>query len=838
MSCDGSSPAQAPSRGRAGLLAAAVVLTTQAAARAWQGFAPFGHQARNPNDLWNQFLPWHAVFGRILRGQGPNSLTFSWDSGLGVPMLGDYATYLGSPWSLLVALAPPQRLEVVMWLSVVGRMAVAAALMATCLLLLRPSRQWWLAGALGACYASCVWTVDDASYVPMWLDGLAAFPLLVMVGLWSLAGRRPVVGILAVALCFWSNYYSAYMAALGAGVVVLAVALAARSGWRAVGTGMARFVGRGVVGCLLCLVVLWPTLVAVRSAIPGATAEFVPLAWADLLPSLLPATARVGMAPGFAVAAPVLVLALGLPLARLPRRMRWVGSITGVATLCSMNWPPTQRAWHLFVVPNGSSFRAAFVVSGLLVIAAWLVLGGLTRAALGLGVALTLALAGLQATSGIHTATWWTWGGLLCWGLAGAGWWVLRGHQRRLAAAAGALLLLLDLTCSTVAVQRREATIVRLHPNSTRMAGAAQVAAAWDARPSTADPLPRAVLPTDRGSNLSALLGIPGSMYYSSLAQPPQRALAEGLGIKWGHYGRALGQPDPTLAAMLGFGTTIAVDGDPVRGAADHAPAYPLVRLAPDPDGTGGDGAFSARNALAGSPVYQVPSVQLTDDAGTRRLARQATVQGRRAEVTVACQPGSRVQFHVVGGVLDLRVQSGGAVRLRDRSRKLNTGIVDWGQVPASGSVTLRLDNVEHAVLGPGAVGCLDEARARQALARQVAPSTTRVAGGSLSAQFATPVRGDVVVATTPLAGWACTADDQPVAVRERAGLMALRLDGQRDVSCRFHTPGLPTGLAGSLAGLLLLAIVTVRARARRPATGAPATITRPALPPDAGSGR
>ena len=61
----------------------------------------------------------------------------------------------------------------------------------------------------------------EASYNLMWLDGLIAFPLLCLVGEWALTDRRPVLGPLVVALAWTANFYTAYMATIGAALVLL-----------------------------------------------------------------------------------------------------------------------------------------------------------------------------------------------------------------------------------------------------------------------------------------------------------------------------------------------------------------------------------------------------------------------------------------------------------------------------------------------------------------------------------------------------------------------------------------------------------------------------------------
>ena len=128
--------------------------------------------------------------------------------------------YLSSPFAPLVALFPRDQIDLAVYVITVLKLGSAAAAMAVLLLVLRPGPRW-AAGLLGTSYALCGWTSMLASYDPMWLDGLIAFPLLCMVGAWARAGRRPIAGIAVVALCWTANFYTAYMATIGAALVLV-----------------------------------------------------------------------------------------------------------------------------------------------------------------------------------------------------------------------------------------------------------------------------------------------------------------------------------------------------------------------------------------------------------------------------------------------------------------------------------------------------------------------------------------------------------------------------------------------------------------------------------------
>jgi uncharacterized membrane protein YfhO len=164
---------------RAALLAAAVALTAFCAADLLAGSYPFGPRTRSVNDLGNQYVPFHAHLWDLLHGRADGGLLVDWRSGYGSSFLPDLGTYLSSPFAPLVALFPRDEIDLAVYVVTALKTASAGAAMACLLLALRPGR-WWAAGLLGASYALCGWSLADASYNPMWLDGLVALPLLLM----------------------------------------------------------------------------------------------------------------------------------------------------------------------------------------------------------------------------------------------------------------------------------------------------------------------------------------------------------------------------------------------------------------------------------------------------------------------------------------------------------------------------------------------------------------------------------------------------------------------------------------------------------------------------------
>ncbi|MFJ7988791.1 YfhO family protein [Streptomyces sp. NPDC096351] len=234
-------PRRASGGPRSALLAALITVLAVCGGDAVARVFPFGPRHRAVNDLANQFVPFHAHLWDLLHGRADGGLLLDWQAGWGTSFLPDYGTYLSSPFAPLVALLPRGDVEYAVYAITVLKTAVAAAAMTHLLRRTGPGRWWW-ASALGASYALCGWSLAEGTYNPMWLDGLIAFPLLCLVGEWVRQGVRPVLGPLAVAVCWVANFYTAYMATIGA-ALVLAVRLTAEHA--PAGTAPARTTERG-----------------------------------------------------------------------------------------------------------------------------------------------------------------------------------------------------------------------------------------------------------------------------------------------------------------------------------------------------------------------------------------------------------------------------------------------------------------------------------------------------------------------------------------------------------------------------------------------------------------
>ncbi|MFJ9817163.1 YfhO family protein [Streptomyces sp. NPDC101151] len=855
-------------RRAAALLAAALTITAFCAADLIARSYPFGPRTRSVNDLGNQYVPFHAHLWDLLHGRADGGLLVNWQSGYGSSFLPDLGTYLGSPFALLVAVFPRDEIDLAVYAITVLKTAAAAAAMAWLLLALRPGR-WWAAGLLGASYALCGWSVADASYNPMWLDGLVALPLLCLVGEWALAGRRRHLGVLIVALAWIANFYTAYMATIGAALVLLLRLLLAAPPRRQALAAVGRAALTVALGVGLAAPLVTVIYFGTEHAYPGRVRQFAPVASEDLLARLLPTTYGFG-SPAVYVGITALLLALALPFHRgVPARVRTGWTLLVLVVTLSMQWEPTHLVWHAFTTPQGSPYRQAFVLCGLLVIAAWHTLSHgppdrrALAAATGLLVLITL---GASRSDLVRPFAWpvlllavaGTLGGLALLGRAAA------GQRSRLAGLAVVLLLGAQLgetaATSAVATRLRLGHMDDYEPwgqRQQRQTDAIEQADGW----------PR--YRTDPGreqtvGNDPMVVGGQGAQYYSSLTSDVLSRTLTALGDGWTSRGRNVQSLDNAVTdAIFSVGARVHSPPDPhqnwfpqdghgVTVSRQDVPPLVTVRPAGAAAHAGlsafGPSPYRNQELLLGTRVYTVPRLTVRtsvgrvpsrsddDRPGLRIGALPAATAVHKPTVTARCPAGSEVYLWAphLSGTARLAGATAQDPTGRFRSDHPVTKIAPMqrlGTVPASGRLRIDLSPDKTSMIPDGAVGCLDTARLHTVVERFRSTGATRVtvSDGTIRAELPPGSRGTAVVAAPRIAGWRCATGDGPERpAGEYHGLIAVPLNGtdgtSTSLTCTFHPPGLRLGTAVGGASLLTLALLGTLTAVRRRRAPAPPT--------------
>ncbi|MFF5445950.1 YfhO family protein [Streptomyces sp. NPDC012888] len=788
----------------------AFAITSAAFCSAWvaRGSFPFGNTGRAINDQANQYVPFHRALWDLVHGEAAGDLLFTWRGGFGQQFLSDYYTYLGNPFSWLAVLVPRAHVDLAVFLITPLTMGFAAALMAVYLGRLVPG-PWWQRGVLGAAYGLCGWALSDASYIPMWLWGLVALPMLGIAVEWCLEQRRWPAAAGLVALAWLGNFYTAMMATMAVSVI-LVIRLITRD---MTGAQRLRALGRAATaaatGITLTLPLLLPAFLSSGAAQPTEVAEFVPQRLDVFLTGMLPATHLWGGRPRLYVASLGLILAGSFLLnTGIARRTRLVWGLAVVLVAASFQFPPTQYVWHGLAVPNGNPYREAFVFSGMLVVLAWMALAARPRPlhlALTAGL-LVVATFLLRNTDDFSVETWYAvlGGGALS--LLALFLLHLGGRRRALVPVAAVLMagvVLAESALSAYNADEKRARERWAKPAATSNRSitnhfeAVRGVDGWPAyrtdsgRPQTA-------------YNDALALRAEGPQYYSSyLPEVTFRAL-EPLGYGYKNDGRTVfGADNPVLDAIFSVGARVSpVPGEKNAWKGTRFPAPPLVTVR--------DGAYTSPNSagsvwanqetVLGSTVYQVPPTTRSGTATEQRYAAR-------------CAPGSEAYWYspALNGVL---TAGGTDHRLEDRQ----TGVLRLGPVPADGRLDLTVRTRSRGEAPEHPVGCLKPGAVRSAVAALTTTGATgvTVGGHSLEATLPQGTRGTVVLATTAVPGWQCSAPLKPF-----HGLLAVDLPADTTkLSCTFTPRGLVPGLAAAALALIALLTVTFTSRRRLRAGG------------------
>ncbi|UQA95139.1 YfhO family protein [Streptomyces halobius] len=821
--------------------AALLSMAAYCLALAVHGSYPFGARSRAVNDLGNQFVPFHARLWDLLHGTTTGDLFFNWSSGYGVPFLADFFSYLMNPFSWLVGLFPRALADFPVFLVTLFSIGLAAALMTVFLGRLRPGPSW-LRALLSVGYGLCGWVVHDGAADPMWMWGLVALPLCGIAADWGLQRRRWVAGTLLIALSWAGNFYTAAMATL-AMTLVLGLRLALADGMPGGDRlrALARVASMTPAGIALAAPVLTVTLRASRAAQPAPEASYDgPPSPGELVAQLLPGGhggVHAPEAPHVYVGMLGLLLVAAFPFVRavpLKARIGWCGLAAGITA--SFVWEPTILLWHGFALPNGSPYRAAFVLGGLLTMIAWLALAHRPQAGeLAAGAVLVAVLAWFcRAQSSVGDAT-----RMLVVGGGTATLAALLVLCRRRPSTAVRTGVTALLTCTVLSgsalaafsVTAGRDSIAWFRPKTTLSEPALAVRAGLAARSdwprSRTDPGPH-----EFANNDPLLLGGEGGSYYSSYLPAATARTLHGLGAGWYVKGRhTLSFEDPVGRALMGVSSSLVpVAGRPGRYAFQRSDAAPLLTVRDALPRDGGGTVFARQERVLGARVYEVPS--LTPAAGPGR--RGPAVLGGRAPVpdragwtldaaggttfTGRCTPGSTVVWYAPW--FSGRVSgAGGSSRAVGRRAMTANPVRVLGQVPADGTVSVRFTGDGRQHLPPHPVGCLAPRKLAAAVAalRAKGPDELTTSGHGLTATLPAGSSGSALLAVPAVPGWSCSVDGGPPrAPRSYGGLLTVPLGtGASRLACSYVPPGLAAGLAVSGGAGLAVAMVAVVAAVR-----------------------
>ncbi|CAK1224934.1 YfhO family protein [Fructobacillus evanidus] len=178
---------------------------------AGRGMTPFGSSTILTVDLGQQYLDYFVQFKHTLLSD-PSAFFYSFSSGIGGDMVGEWSYYLMSPFNLLFLLASTKTMPV--WILVVTVLKIGLAGFSMALLIKKMnwlSGYWILIFAIN--YPLSAWFIANDLNL-LWLDTAAILPLLIL-SLERLLAHKGSGAFLAMLVAtIITNYYIAWMVGL------------------------------------------------------------------------------------------------------------------------------------------------------------------------------------------------------------------------------------------------------------------------------------------------------------------------------------------------------------------------------------------------------------------------------------------------------------------------------------------------------------------------------------------------------------------------------------------------------------------------------------------------
>lgn len=327
---------------------------------------PFGDNSFLADDLKYQYIDFFSWFRRVLLGEA--NLRYSFSQGLGMNTWGLYSYYLASPFNLLCALFPQDKLTLFVF--------IISALKLGCIHI---SSAWYLqkrfglprpaAFLLSLSFTFCSWTVSNLRN-PLWIDSLILLPICAY-GCYELIRKQKMIRLtIATALNIMFCWYTAYICILFLCIFVLVefVDYVAEEGfsWKLMLDRALRFAGAMMLGLLLSAWTFLPTILAMVKGGPvQALSSLFKTNPKSLIRGFIPGMwANDGITPQFYCGVIIMLLAVSLLFNRkVSVKTRAATLVATTILVASSVLSPLEYIWCGMRVPNGFYSRTAFLLS-------------------------------------------------------------------------------------------------------------------------------------------------------------------------------------------------------------------------------------------------------------------------------------------------------------------------------------------------------------------------------------------------------------------------------------------------------------------------------------------
>lgn len=327
---------------------------------------PFGDNSFLTNDLKYQYIDFFAWFRRVLLGEA--NLRYSFSQGLGMNTWGLYSYYLASPFNLLCALFPADKLTLFVF--------VISALKLGCIHI---SSAWYVqkrfdlpkpaAFLLSLSFTFCSWTISNLRN-PLWIDCLILLPICAY-GCYELIRKQRMIRlVITTALNVMFCWYTAYISILFLCIFVLVefVDYVAEEGfsWKLMLDRALGFAGAIVLGLLLSAWTFLPTILAMSKGGPVlALGPLLKTSLKSLIRGFLPCMwVNNESTPQFYCGIIMMLLAVSLLVNRtVSIKTRIATLVVTIILVATSVLSPLEYIWCGMRVPNGFYSRTAFLLS-------------------------------------------------------------------------------------------------------------------------------------------------------------------------------------------------------------------------------------------------------------------------------------------------------------------------------------------------------------------------------------------------------------------------------------------------------------------------------------------
>ena len=327
---------------------------------------PFGDNSFLTNDLKYQYIDFFAWFRRVLLGEA--NLRYSFSQGLGMNTWGLYSYYLASPFNLLCALFPADKLTLFIF--------AITALILGCIHI---SSAWYVqkrfdlskpaAFLLSLSFTFCSWTISNLRN-PLWIDCLILLPICAYGCHELIRKRRMIRLVIATALNVMFCWYTAYISILFLCIFVLIefVDYVAEKGfsWKLMLDRALRFAGAIALGLLLSAWTFLPTILAMSKGGPVlALGPLLKTSLKSVIRGFLPCMwVSNESTPQFYCGIIMMLLAVSLLVNRtVSIKTRIATLVVTIILVASSVLSPLEHIWCGMRVPNGFYSRTAFLLS-------------------------------------------------------------------------------------------------------------------------------------------------------------------------------------------------------------------------------------------------------------------------------------------------------------------------------------------------------------------------------------------------------------------------------------------------------------------------------------------